>query len=75
MDSPKCPKCLSRGSAEQTYRVMGKGVFKCLSCKETFPTGAFSEIELKWRENPSEWFTFIKAQYGLPDGLKGEEAK
>ena len=54
-DSPKCLSCLKKGAVAQTYKVVGKPAFKCVTCKQTFPRDSFTPIEFTWKSDKDEF--------------------
>lgn len=49
-DSPKCRECRDKGVEAQTYKVAGKGAFKCHECGGIFSRDYFNEQEFLWKE-------------------------
>ena len=54
-DSPKCPACLEIGIMAQTYRVAGKGAFKCHECNKAFSIDQFKPIDFTWKTAPEDY--------------------
>lgn len=60
-DSPRCLKCFDTGKNGQTYKMSGRGLFKCHDCGDIYHHASFEPIEFKWRTDPDEWKVWHKS--------------
>jgi len=44
-----------KSKLSHTYKVSGRGLFRCGTCKEITPKDDFDQADMKWRSEPSVW--------------------
>lgn len=58
-DSPKCGLCFESGVISQTYKLAGRGQFKCQTCGRLTSALGLDSRELLWKEQPETWRTMM----------------
>lgn len=48
-DCPKCPTCKDKGLDSNTYKMAGKPMVKCGTCKNLFSLGMFEDFAFNWK--------------------------
>ncbi len=61
-DSPKCIKCLKAGKIGQTYKIAGRGLYRCHDCKYMYHTAEFEPIEFAWKDDERSWKSWAITQ-------------
>ena len=71
--SPFCPRCLDFGDLRHTYKVAGRPIFKCGTCKKIFEKEMFKPEEISWKHDLKTWETFMGKKLSKQRGNIREE--
>lgn len=62
MDSPKCLECFKKGFIGQTFKIAGRGLYKCHDCGKLYHQAEFQPIEFVWKSDPETWNEWVTSQ-------------
>ncbi len=61
-NSPKCPLCLAKGRIAQTYKVSGRGFYRCGVCQSAIPSDMFDTEDFLWLDDSKTWKENMKSK-------------
>lgn len=76
-DSPLCPKCDEKKLRSNTYKVAGKQLYRCATCKRVFNQQMFEQEAFTWKDKPKEYAVWraskVKKEEVEPVEIKGKK--